>query len=371
VNLNGDPVLSNKVGGLSGTGIRPLALRSVSRVREAVGAGPIIIGMGGISTPDDIRQFHLAGADFFGIGSALTGMDSQRMSSYFDELAMALEPAGTAGIQTGLAEIPMDYFPATLAARQEYGPGLFKLVLDRLPIAGQAGELAGRYVFLFIPGAGEKPFAVFSAKDKSIVIKAVGKFTQHLASVALGSRVYLRGPYGRQFPKLQRKQVVLVGGGTGIASLPEIGELLRGENELHFLLGGRSAHDVFEEETFAKLGTVRVATNDGSKGRQGFVTELLREWVPADGDPSGKKIFVLCGPEPMVEACRKLLQPSVRPENIWAAIEYMTSCGVGICGKCASPGGSLTCIDGPFMLISAFEERKSDETSCAVPASAH
>lgn len=350
VNLRDIPILSNRVGGLSGISIRPLALRAVKRVRDAIGPAPVLIGMGGISTAEDVRQFHAAGADLFGIGSALTGMDSQAMCAYLRSLERSLA-SNRPPKPFRLPRISMDYTPARIVGRKEYYPGLFKLVLDKLPIKGLRGELAGRYFFLHVPGVGEKPFAVFSAEEKSVVVKVVGRFTTHLSAMPLGSELFLRGPYGCPFPALENRPVVMVGGGTGIASLLEIGKLLQGKNRLAFLLGGRSSGDLFDLNEFSALGAVGAATNDGSEGRSGFVSELLKEHLTPGA------VYVLCGPEPMVEACFKLLVPGTPPENIWAAIEYPTSCGVGICGKCASPNGSLTCIDGPFLRYPAFQRR--------------
>ncbi len=356
LNLADAPILSNRVGGLSGSSIRPLALRAVKRVRDAVGHDPVIIGMGGISSADDVRQFYAAGADLFGIGSALTGMDSKRMQEYLASVQTSLRrPARASAKSLKLPKITMDYSPAKIVSRTDYAPGLFKLVLDKLPIKRLKGELAGRYFFLWVPGVGEKPFAVLSAEEKSIVVKVVGRFTRHLESMPVGSELLLRGPYGHPFPILENRSVILVGGGTGIASLFEIGKLLQDRNRLLFLLGGRSSGDLFDLQEFMALGPVKASTNDGSAGTPGFVTELLKETLPSDN--GAQPVYVLCGPEPMVEACFKLLTPCVSPENIWAAVEYITSCGVGICGKCASPSGALTCIDGPFLQLPAFQRR--------------
>jgi len=358
VNLGETPILSNRVGGLSGTAIRPLGLRAVKHVRDAMGPGPVLIGMGGIASAEDVRQFHSAGADLFGIGSSMTGMDSGQMRDYFATLDREL--SRTANRRTKRVRLPritMDYALARVVSRHEYYPGPFKLVLDKLPIKGLRGELAGKYFFLCAPGVGEKPFAVFSAEEKSIIVKVVGRFTDYLARLPIGSELFLRGPYGRHFPAFEDRTVVLVGGGTGIASLLEIGKLLSGKNRLSFFLGGRSAGDLFDLREFSALGSVQAATNDGSAGRPGFVTSLLADClasVPQTGSPP---VFVLCGPEPMVEAGFKLLSPCAAPENIWASIEYMTSCGVGICGKCASPSGALTCIDGPFLQFPSFQRR--------------
>jgi dihydroorotate dehydrogenase (NAD+) catalytic subunit len=351
VNIGDIPILSNRVGGLSGVGIRPLGLRAVKRVREAIGPEPIIIGMGGISTAEDVLQFQAAGANLFGIGSALTGMDTTEAKQYFRSLGFALGGPRLRA-ESGLpGKVSMEYFPATVVARQEYHSDLFKLVLDKLPISGQYGELGGKYFFLFIPGVGEKPFAIFCAEEKSIVVRVAGRFTRYLKEVAPGTPVFLRGPYGRSYPLLHERNVLLVGGGTGIASLLEIAKRLAGQNQLHFALGGRSANDLFDLEKFSKLGTLELATNDGSKGHRGFVTDLVKVWLNR-GLPNATYVF--CGPEPMVEAGFALLKGMVAPENLWGAIEYTTSCGVGICGKCASPSGLLTCIDGPFMPVQWF-----------------
>lgn len=347
VNLGKTPILSNRVGGLSGVGIRPLALRCVKRVREAIGPEPIIIGMGGVSEPEDVAEFMDAGSNFVGVGSALTGLDSVAMQAYCASLVNVEAPQpGKSMLKQ--PEVTMDYVGATVTARQDYHPGLFKLVLDRLPTETAPGELAGKYFFVTIPGVGEKPFAVFCGEEKSIVVRVAGRFTKHLATLKPGDPVFLRGPYGRHFPAVQNRDVVMLGGGTGIASLLEIGKLLAGENQVHFLLGGRSRQDLFDLGKFEALGKVQISTDDGSVGHRGYVSELLRTWLDRGREAKGEPLFILCGPEPMVHACFKLL-PEFGPDDVWAAIEYHTSCGVGICGKCASPSGALTCIDGPFL----------------------
>jgi dihydroorotate dehydrogenase (NAD+) catalytic subunit len=213
----------------------------------------------------------------------------------------------------------MDYFPAQLVGREFYHPGLFKIRLDRLPIRGEVGELAGRYFFLFIPGVGEKPFAICSADEKSIIVRVAGRFTKLLGEIAEGTRIYLRGPYGSPFPNLEGHQVVMIGGGTGTASLYEIGRKLQSKNELVFLLGGRSAQDLFGLKEFSRMGTVRVATNDGSEGHSGFVTDLLAEFPEAEA--TRPRSYIACGPEPMVEAAFKKLEGTCDPERIWGSIE--------------------------------------------------
>lgn len=363
VNLGGTPLLSNKVGGLSGAGIRPLALRSVARVREAVGPKPVILGMGGVSEPQDVADFIAAGANYVGIGSVLTGMDSAVMQAYCGTLEVVSDPVRHSVPAPFMSEVAasMEYAAARVVERVDYHEGLFKLVLDQLPGNPKPGELAGKYYFLTVPGVGEKPFAIFCAEERSIVVRTAGRFTTYLAGLREGAEVYLRGPYGKPFPTVTGREVVMLGGGTGIASLLEIGKRLAPANKQAFLLGGRNGRDLFDLEKFKMLGEVRVSTDDGSQGMKGYVSDLLKQWLSSQKAEARRPLFVACGPEPMVHACFKLLT-HLPDEDVWAAIEYHTSCGVGICGKCASPSGALTCIDGPFLPRPHFERARAEMT---------
>jgi dihydroorotate dehydrogenase (NAD+) catalytic subunit len=312
--------------------------------------------MGGIGAADHVRQFRKAGADLFGIGSAVTGMDSAVMNEYFASIQSELAGGrSTVSVATSRDEIDMSYFSSKLISRAEYCPGLFKIELDKLPKKFQPGELAGKYFFLTVPGVGEKPFAIFSAAERSVVVRKVGVFTRFLEEAALGSTILLRGPYGAGMPPLTGRALVMIGGGTGTASLLEIARAYQGENEIHFLLGARNQAEFYDLDLFRQIGSVHLATDDGSTGHHGFVTGLLEEVLANQfRDRRNDLAFINCGPGPMVHACFGIQRELVPPERIIGSIEYMTSCGVGICGKCASPSGALTCIDGPFLTVDQF-----------------
>ncbi len=347
-----NPILHNQLGGLSGDGIRPLGLRAVHQIRKAIGDGPIIIGMGGIASPEHVRQYAAAGADLFGIGSALTGLDSNGVREYLNRLHSGISKglAGAACECSCESRVPMEYVKTRVQSRLDYNPSLFKLVLESLPESYSDGDLAGKFFFLCLPGVGEKPFAVFSACERSIIVGVVGDFTRHLAELSAGSEILLRGPYGSAVPAFENSTLIFVGGGTGIASILEIAHKLKQGNKLVFLLGARSQDRFFDLERFQCLGEVLLATDDGSAGFQGYVSELLPEVVA--GIPAAERertAFINCGPEPMVWQCFDIERQVAGEDRIIGAIEYMTSCGVGICGKCSSPSGALTCIDGPFM----------------------
>jgi dihydroorotate dehydrogenase (NAD+) catalytic subunit len=93
-----------------------------------------------------------------------------------------------------------------------------------------------------------------------------------------------------------------------------------------------------------------VATDDGTAGFEGRVTEDLAQYL-ANLDPAALKnlVFYNCGPEPMVHAAIDVQRRFVTDDQIFSAIDYLTKCGVGICGACAAPDGQRICVDGPFL----------------------
>jgi dihydroorotate dehydrogenase (NAD+) catalytic subunit len=325
--------------------------------------------MGGIGAAEHVVQFQNAGADLFGIGSALTGMDTEACRTYFSGLQTELAAAGALSLGSDGPDtaVSMAYHRTRIVGRQHYSPDLFELALDSLPGNPAPGELSGRYYFLCLPGVGEKPFAVFSSQHRTIVIKSVGQFTKHLATLAAGNEIWLRGPYGKPFLGVEGGcEYVLAGGGTGIASLLEIACKLGKTHKITSVLGARSGSEIFGVSDFEQFGPVVIATDDGSLGDHGFVSASVERLLAkrAAGDTESL-VFVNCGPEPMIHACAEVERRYVGDDRIVAAVEYQTSCGVGICGKCASPSGHLSCLDGPFMPISAFQPRQCCRSDAA------
>ena len=102
------------------------------------------------------------------------------------------------------------------------------------------------------------------------------------------------------------------------------------------------------------MATVHVATDDGSQGHAGRVTEALEQYLTRLTEEQRQTlIFYNCGPEPMVHAAIEVQRRFVGDDQIYSAIDYLTKCGVGICGACAAPDGSRLCVDGPFLKASS------------------
>ena len=138
-----------------------------------------------------------------------------------------------------------------------------------------------------------------------------------------------------------------VAGGTGLAA---VWQLARDFGNTEIFFGARSAERLYFVEESAKVAELHIATDDGSRGHHGLVTELLENRLASLSQEELKQVvFYNCGPEAMVHAAEKIQRKYCPPEHILNAIDYLTKCGVGICGACDAPDGRRLCVDGPFL----------------------
>jgi dihydroorotate dehydrogenase (NAD+) catalytic subunit len=337
---HGHPVLSNGAGGMSGKGVLPIGLKCVREI-AAVSNLPII-GCGGASSADDVRAYRDVGATVVGIGSALTGMTTEETATYFRQLAADLESGGNRAEQQVRYDIDMHFAPVTLVENARICRDIAILTFDR-NINVQAGE----FIYLWIPGLGEKPFSALTDDPFSLVVIDVGEFTHALMDLPAGSEAYVRGPHGIPAAPAEDARIMAVAGGTGLAA---VYQLARDFGNAEVFTGARTAERLYFLDECRRIARVHVATDDGSAGYHGVVTELLRErleeMTAAERD---QLVFYNCGPEPMVHAAIAVQREYCREEQIYSAIDYLTKCGVGICGACATPDGRRLCVDGPFL----------------------
>jgi dihydroorotate dehydrogenase electron transfer subunit len=219
-----------------------------------------------------------------------------------------------------------------------------------VPAAGQfymlssehwEGEADGRP---FLPRA----FSVARARDGVLhfVLEAVGPGTRRLARLRAGEELRLVGPLGVGFGvPAHGRRVLLVGGGIGIAPMMIWQDELLARGVAHkVLLGFR---DAAYAEAAGLLTNASVATDDGSAGHHGFVTDLLREALAEDPFAT----ICACGPPGMLEAVRQIGVERGTPTQL--ALESGMACGFGACFGCVVPlkqgGYARVCVDGPVL----------------------
>lgn len=219
----------------------------------------------------------------------------------------------------------------------------------------------GQFIMAWVPRFDEKPFSLVDCNPVTLMITAVGPFTRLVHEQQVGDRLWIRGPLGRGFsvPRTQ-KQIALVGGGYGVAPLLWLAKAVRPQVEtIHVALGAGGERDLLYVDRFRQQGltdaqtsnsqavaghhhTLHLATEDGSQGHRGRVTDLL-EPLLLQGDIDG---IYACGPHGMLHALDALGQQYGVPCQLsWEA--YMR-CGIGICGACEHEGAVL-CMDGPVL----------------------
>ena len=204
----------------------------------------------------------------------------------------------------------------------------------------------GQFVNLELPGRFlRRPISVASYTDEGmlLLVRVAGAGTAELVSAPAVTAFDTLTGLGNGFdPEERGAHPVLIGGGIGIAPLYGLARKLVGMGLTpDVALGFRSADDVFYVEEFAALGCrVFVATEDGSLGTKGFVTDCVKNYLP-----EADYAFV-CGPTPMLKAVCAL--PQLKGGQF--SFEARMACGFGACVGCTiqtNSGPKRVCKDGP------------------------
>ena len=231
--------------------------------------------------------------------------------------------------------------------RHSLGERYFSLVLQH-PATLPPIE-AGQFVEVEVRHCREvllrRPISIHAVDEEAntltLLIQIVGKGTRQLATLQEGDTLNLIYPLGHGF-SLQGRQPLLVGGGAGIAPLL----LLAKRYVLHgirptVLLGGRTRALIPVCEEFSPYACVACATEDGSLGERGLVTQ--HSLFNADYDH-----ICTCGPTPMMKAVARHARS--RGIACEVSLENMMACGIGACLCCVcdtDDGHKCVCKEGP------------------------
>ncbi|MBQ9640753.1 MAG: dihydroorotate dehydrogenase electron transfer subunit [Bacteroidaceae bacterium] len=231
---------------------------------------------------------------------------------------------------------------------------LFKLT-D--PVAPLPPMLPGQFVEIRVEGSPttflRRPISINYIDREAnllwLLIAMVGDGTRTLGTLKPGDQLNLLFPLGNGFSPMQRagENVLLVGGGVGVAPLLEYGKVLKeqGANPI-FLLGARTAGDLLLLDHFQSISTVYLTTEDGSMGEQGFVTQhsILRA--------QHFDRISCCGPKPMMMSVARYARLTSTPCEV--SLENMMACGLGACLCCVEKtvkGNVCACTEGPVFNI--------------------
>ncbi len=230
--------------------------------------------------------------------------------------------------------------------------------LIKLKAKSQLPEVwPGQFVNIEIKGTNDvflrRPFSIFevdySENTLSLIIKILGRGSKKLTEITVGEKCNIVFPLGKGFtiPK-SGERVLLIGGGSGVAPMLFLAKVcgLNPEN-VNLLLGARTKEDHIDVNKYAKYGNLHFASEDGSLGEKGFVTQhsVFSNLKKFD------RIYA-CGPDAMMKAIAKVAKAA----NVFCevSLENLMACGFGVCLCCIEPttdGNKTVCKDGPVFNI--------------------
>ncbi len=211
---------------------------------------------------------------------------------------------------------------------------------------------AGQFVIVKIGEKGERiPLTICDwNREKatiSLVVQEIGKTTHQLGKMEPGDIIpHLLGPLGKPSEIEYFGKVVCVGGGVGVAEIYPIARALKErENEVLCIIGARSKDLIILEEELKEISDyLYVTTDDGSYGRKGMVTEVLKEIIR---ETKVDCVFAV-GPLVMMKAVSELTKPLGIPTKV--SLNPIMVDGTGMCGSCrVKVWGEVkfACVDGP------------------------
>ncbi len=238
-----------------------------------------------------------------------------------------------------------------ILSKRVIGPEMFEMVVFAPNVARRVEP--GQFIMVRVNERGERiPLSIgdFDRQSQTITIvfQRVGKSSYMLSMLNEGDNILdVVGPLGNPTEVENFGTVVCVGGGIGIAPIYPIAMKLKNSgNRVISIIGYRSKEHVFWEDRLREAShELLVATNDGSYGEKGFVTDVLKKLL--DNDVRIDRIITI-GPPIMMKAVADMTRPySIKTI---ASLNSIMVCGLGMCGACrVTVGGKtkFTCADGP------------------------
>ena len=259
------------------------------------------------------------------------------------------------------------HFLAPLIATRKVAPDHYRLTFLEPNVAAQAR--AGQFMHI-LPRRNEtldpflrRAFSIVSCHEETfdVLFRVMGRGTQAMSKWKIGEKVDLLGPLGQAFQPIKGASL-LVGGGVGVPPLAMLAAQNRySKNQgVTALIGARSSNEIICEDDFAQYKIpVHVATDDGSRGYKGFVTDLLEiqlaQLTQSKVEPGDQvPMIYACGPLPMLRLVAQICARYQAPCQI--SLEENMPCGIGVCNGCVVPIMNAVddyghyrriCIDGP------------------------
>lgn len=243
-------------------------------------------------------------------------------------------------------------------------PGIFLLRFGSPALSAEAKP--GQFIMVRVNDGIDpclrRPFSISGTEEGGVVrilYKAVGKGTIILSNKRAGDRLSVLGPLGKGFAVADLQQrIFIVAGGIGIAPMFFLSQVAD-KNAVTFLAGFRRSDEIIDPALVGIKEDISIATDDGSMGYHGRVTDLLEQEIIKH---SHNSIGVYaCGPLPMLKALSGISKKYKIPCRV--SMETFMACGLGACQGCVVRSASAlkqisyyhVCKDGPVFDINEID----------------
>lgn len=229
------------------------------------------------------------------------------------------------------------YRDGVIYSNDEISPNIYEVILE-----GDFKGLPGQFYMVrgwngldpFLP----RPISIADVENGKIkfLYEVRGRGTHIISKLRKGDRLSLLGPLGNGFDVNVQGKIALISGGVGIAPMLYLAKNLSGEI---YIYSGFRNNAYFLDQIRPYVKNISIATEDGSTGHKGFVTELF--------EPSKYDLVFTCGPTPMMEVVMKMCKDIV---PVYVSMENRMACGIGACLGCTVStirGMERVCKEGP------------------------
>jgi len=249
---------------------------------------------------------------------------------------------------------------AIVYRNEKIGPDIYSMWLRCPQIAKIAKP--GQFVQIAVNDSYEpflcRPLSIADSTNNMIriIYRVIGKGTKILKEKKKGEVLSILGPLGKAIAPIKNKNIVLCAGGLGIAPLLYLAKNLKKNNDLILFYGARNESELILLKEFKPLcDKIFLSTDDGSRGKKGFITDIL---FSAQDILANAYCLYIAGPSAMIKKISnyKFNTPNLK---LFGFLEERMGCGCGICFGCAvkkkENGYLRVCTDGPVFNLSQLE----------------
>ncbi|TFG06579.1 MAG: dihydroorotate dehydrogenase electron transfer subunit [Promethearchaeota archaeon] len=234
----------------------------------------------------------------------------------------------------------------TIESIVEHSPELKSFYIRNARIA--KAYRPGNFVVLWIPDVDFLPMSLSNIEGNllEITVQKIGEGTSKLFKMQVGDKIGLRGPFGNAWNYEDATNILVTGGGVGIAAITTlIDPLKKNKKNVFVAIGAKDeASLIFADRLIDWIPNTMCTTDDGSRGKKCFVTEAIEDIIKKENID----LIMTCGPEIMMKRVLEIAEN--KNIEVQASLERKMKCGVGLCGSCCVGENNDVCVckDGPI-----------------------